>query len=131
MYQKMLSSDYGYPNLWKRGLIQEMVRLRANHRCEQCDIEFHFGTNLAVEASNYLGKPIIGTCHHIDMNKQNCSMRNIVYLCQRCHWMLHLLHWKPGMMIPLRWKDNIPKWIIERDLDYIPHKQQSLFGGES
>jgi len=116
-----------YPRLWQLGLIQNNVRKRAKHRCEQCGMEFVEGTNLAKTATNRLGNPIIGTVHHIDMNKQNCSMNNLVYLCQSCHWTIHLLNWTPGKMIPLYWMNNIPQWIVDRDLDYIPNKQLPLF----
>ena len=122
-----------YPRLWQLGLIQEKVRLRANHRCEQCGMAFQPGTNLAVSATNRNGNPTIGTVHHIDLNKQNCSKRNLVYLCQRCHYMVHLLAWMPGKHLPKRWIDNIPQWIVARDLPYIPSKQLALplFGGAS
>lgn len=123
-------SNNDYPRLWKLGLIQEKVRLRANHHCEQCDMQFIEGTNIAKSAKNYLGKPMVGGCHHIDMNRQNCVKANLVYLCQSCHWLIHLYGWIPGKMIPLRWKGNMPKWIIERGLAYLPHRQLSLFGGE-
>lgn len=120
-----------YPRLWQLGLIQKGVRLRANHQCEQCGMQFAEGTNLAIDAKNHLGNPIVGGCHHIDMNKSNNTKQNLVYLCQSCHWLIHLFNWTPGKMIPLRWNNNLPKWIIERDLDYIPHNQLPLFGGAS
>jgi lipopolysaccharide biosynthesis regulator YciM len=105
-----------YPNLWKRGLIQANVRKRANHRCEQCGMEFHTGTNLAIFDRNRRGNPTIGTVHHIDMDKQNCSMANLVYLCQRCHLSVHFVKWKPGKPIPKRWQNNLPIWTVKRGL---------------
>lgn len=121
-----------YPNLWKRGLIQAKARERANHCCEQCNMEFVKGTNLAVSARNRAGKPIIGTVHHIDMNKQNCSMANLVYLCQSCHYKVHCYgDWTPGKMIPLQWINNVPGWIIKRNLTYKNHPQLMLFGDEA
>jgi hypothetical protein len=116
-----------YPNLWKRGLIQAKVRDRANHCCEQCGMAFHPGTNLAVSEVNRLGKPIIGTVHHIDHNKPNCRMSNLVYLCQRCHWVLHLRDWKPGMFLLLTWGNEPPRWLIERGIDFKLHPQMRLF----
>jgi len=85
-----------YPELWKRGLIQPRVRERANHQCEQCGMEFHPGTNIAVTARRKDGHPMIGTVHHIDEDKGNCSMVNLVYLCQCCHFTLHRTGWYPG-----------------------------------
>ena len=119
-----------YPRLWQLGLIQEKVRLRANHTCENCGMEFLEGTNLAKEAVNKLGKPMIGTVHHIDMNKQNCSKANLIYLCQSCHWTIHLLDWTPGKVVPHKWAANIPQWIIDRNLPFIHIRQLTMFGGE-
>jgi lipopolysaccharide biosynthesis regulator YciM len=121
----MMMSDY--PNLWKRGLIQANVRQRANHRCEQCGMEFHPGTNLAVSAVNSLGKPMIGTVHHIDHNKQNCAMRNLVYLCQSCHYKLHLRDWKPGDLLLKEWQNKVPHWIAVRSVDYVRQLALELF----
>lgn len=116
-----------YPRLWQLGLIQEKVRLRANHTCENCGMEFEHGTNLAKTETNLNGKPVIGTVHHIDMNKQNCSKANLVFLCQRCHFTIHLFNWIPGQPLPNRWRDNVPKWIQDRDLPYPESKQMRLF----
>lgn len=107
-----------YPHLWKRGLIQRRVRARANHQCEQCAMEFIPGTNIAKTAKNKKGMPIIGTCHHINENKADCSMRNLVYLCQRCHFTLHLAWWQPGKPLLKCWKNQPPRWVIERGIPY-------------
>lgn len=107
-----------YPNLWKRGLIQARVRQRANHCCEQCGMEFHEGTNLAVSHLRKNGHPFIGTVHHIDGNKSNCSLNNLVYLCQRCHYRLHLYGWIPGRDLPLAWRNQPPEWVTRRGLPY-------------
>lgn len=107
-----------YPELWKRGLIQPRVRERANHQCEQCGMKFIKGTNIAETAVNQHGKPIIGTVHHIDENKANCSMKNLVYLCQVCHFTIHLARWYPGKMLIRSWGNIPPRWIIERNIPY-------------
>jgi len=120
-----MSDDY--PNLWKRGLIQVNVRNRANHQCEQCEIKFHEGTNIAIDACNSVGKAIIGTVHHIDMNKQNCSINNLVYLCQTCHTRVHGLGFVTGATLPRVWIYEIPKWITSRNIPYQPHPQLPLF----
>lgn len=116
-----------YPNLWKRGLIQAQVRKRANHCCEQCGMEFDEGTNLATTATNATGKPIIGTVHHIDMNKQNCSINNLVYLCQSCHTRVHGYRFVPGAFLPLCWCGDVPGWITDRDIPYQENRQLPLF----
>jgi hypothetical protein len=107
-----------YPNLWKRGLIQAQVRMRANHLCEQCGMEFQPGTNLALVEKRRNGHPLIGTVHHIDGNKANCGMSNLVYLCQRCHYRLHLYGWIPGKRLPRQWREEAPTWIRARGLEY-------------
>lgn len=107
-----------YPHLWVRGLIQARVRERAGHRCEHCGMEFREGTNLAVKARRRNGHPIVGTVHHIDGNKSNCSWSNLVYLCQRCHYRLHLYGWTPGADLPLAWRNEPPRWITARGLSY-------------
>ena len=115
-----------YPNLWKRGLIQARVRELAGHQCEQCGMEFIHGTNLAVEAKRRDGLPMVGTVHHIDENKQNCAMSNLVYLCQSCHWIIHIYEWKPGKPCLLRWH-GVPQWIINRNIPYLLNNQLPLF----
>jgi hypothetical protein len=105
-----------YPNLWKCGLIQPRVKARAGHCCEECGMAFHPDSNLSVSAVNRLGKPIIGTVHHIDERKDNCAMSNLVFLCQRCHFRIHVLHWYPGKPLPRCWQPNPPLWLVIRGL---------------
>lgn len=109
-----------YPRLWEMGLIQANARKRANHRCEHCGTEFIEGTNLAVNRYLRNGNRMIGTVHHINMNKSDCSMNNLVYLCQSCHYTIHLYDWTPGKYLPLAWLD-VPNWIIKRNLPYKQH----------
>jgi hypothetical protein len=116
-----------YAEEFADGLIQMTVRLKAGHQCEQCGIRFGIGSNRALVKKNAVGVPIIGTVHHIDMDPQNSDMSNLVYLCQTCHCQVHGVKWEPGRQIPLTWKGNVPKWIIERGLPYIDHPQLSLF----
>lgn len=110
-----MSDKSDYPMLWQRNLIQPQVRKRADHKCESCGMEFHEGTNIAVDAIRSDGKPMIGTTHHIDENKQNCSMSNLVYLCQSCHFAIHVNHWKPGKPFPEKWR-GLHQWIFDRNL---------------
>lgn len=116
-----------YPNLWNRGVIQRRIRELAGHRCEHCGIEFHPGTNIAVSAVNRHGQPIVGTVHHIDSDKSNCTNRNLVYLCQRCHVFVQW-RWQPGDYLPLQWDNIPPDWILRRQLPYQLHPQQRLEG---
>jgi len=118
-----------YPNLWKRKLIQKRVRERAQHRCEHCGIEFHEGTNIAICHYRADGKPVIGTVHHIDGNPANCSMRNLVYLCQKCHMFVQY-RWWPGEVLPLRWRNQVPRWIMTRKLRYRLHPQLVLMDAD-
>lgn len=116
-----------YPNLWKRGLIQAQCRKRADHQCEQCGMEFDEGTNLATHSRNKKGNPMIGTVHHIDENKQNCAMNNLVFLCQSCHMRVHGLRFRPGAYLPSVWRDDVPGWITNRNITYQQSKQMKLF----
>lgn len=119
----MIANDY--PNLWKRGLIQPRVRERANHKCEQCGMEFHPGTNIAVSARRRDGKPM-GTVHHVDGDKQNCSMRNLVYLCQACHCYVQW-RWQPNQVLPRRWYNQPQRWMLDRGLAWERDPQLPLF----
>jgi hypothetical protein len=122
--------DERYPKLWQRGLIQARVRARANHRCEACGMQFVEGTNLSLNlypTDEGKMRNMIGTVHHIDEDKQNCKMSNLVFLCQSCHYTVHCLNWRVGEVIPLKWKNNVPRWILERGVPFQDHPQTCLF----
>lgn len=119
-----------YPNLWRRGLIQKRVRERAGHRCEHCGMKFVPGTNLAEVDIRRDGRRVVGTVHHIDSNKQNCAMSNLVYLCQICHCYVQW-RWTPGQALPLRWGNTPPKWITARQLPYARNPQLPLWEATS
>lgn len=123
----MAANDY--PNLWRRGLIQRRVRERAGHRCEHCGMTFQPGTNLAETATRRDGRPVVGTVHHIDGNKANCLMRNLVYLCQICHCYVQW-RWAPGQALPLAWENQPPRWLVDRGLVYFEHPQMPLWERE-
>jgi hypothetical protein len=91
-------------------------------------MEFIPGTNLAVSAMNRKGKAIVGTCHHINENKADCRMSNLVYLCQRCHFTIHLSRWYPGKIIPRIWGEDVPRWIVARHIPYRLHPQMRMRG---
>lgn len=92
---------------------------------------FREGTNLAVSVLKKDGHPFVGTVHHIDGDKANCSMNNLVFLCQRCHYRLHLWGWTPGRMLPKVYGQTPPPWITARGLPYIPHPQLQMFSKEA
>jgi hypothetical protein len=118
-------SEGDYPPEWLTGKIQRAIRERAGHRCENCGLEFEHGTNKSIEERN--GRRVIGTVHHIDWNKSNCTDENLVYLCQSCHYIIHLWGWKPGVKPPFSWVYGIPKWVSDRGLCDLPIYQLSLF----
>lgn len=85
-----------YPTNWKE--IRERIRARAGNKCEWCQVENHtFRNNTTGETSNSAGivegwsmdgdqvARIICTVAHIDHQPENCSNRNLRFLCQRCH----------------------------------------------
>lgn len=115
-----------YPNLWKRGLIQRRVRQLAGHRCEDCGMEFVDGSNLAVSVKRRDGRPMVGTVHHIDGDRANCTMKNLVYLCQRCHCYIQW-RWKPGAVMPVVWRNQPREWMVARELVYEKSQQLALF----
>lgn len=116
----MPSDDY--PNLWKRGLIQQQCYKRAGYRCEHCGMKFVSGSTLAESVLRRDGRPMVLTIHHINNIKQDCSMRNLVALCQRCHMYVQY-RWQPGAILP--WVE-VPVWITSRNLPYIPRPQLRL-----
>lgn len=117
-----------YSNDFKTGTVQAAIRERAEHRCEHCGIEFYPHTNIAIEATNQHGHPIIGTVHHINGRKQDNRWENLLYCCQTCHLAIQG-RWKPGQMLPIDWCP-VPLWIVIRELDYIePPRQLSLWSG--
>jgi hypothetical protein len=61
---------------------------------------------------------MVGTVHHIDMNKANCTPENLVFLCQSCHLRLHAHDWKPPKPLPAYYGGVAPKWITARKLPY-------------
>ena len=115
-----------YPPEWEAGEIQKWVREAADHRCEECGMEFRNGTNIAVSEVNRDGKPVIGTVHHIDHDKMNCEPHNLVYLCQRCHCHVQW-RWQPGDFLPRKWRYGAPEWVVKRGLPYKPFPMDELF----
>jgi 5-methylcytosine-specific restriction endonuclease McrA len=58
--------------------IREAVRRRDNYRCQQC---FRHQDELF----NAKGKRYKLVVHHVDYNKKNSLMENLISLCRNCH----------------------------------------------
>jgi 5-methylcytosine-specific restriction endonuclease McrA len=65
------NSIEGYPSGWTN-ILREQIRNRDNRKCQFCGCpELEDKQRLAV--------------HHIDYNKQNLSINNLISLCSQCH----------------------------------------------
>jgi hypothetical protein len=102
-----------YTQAWERGETQAKAKERAGDCCETCGKKYYTGA--------------LFSCHHIDMNRSNDHPDNIVFLCNRCHLECHRVSWTPGDILPLKWRKNIPQWIVGRNLPYIPNPQIPMF----
>ncbi len=56
------------------------VKERANHKCEKCGI---------TEKEHLDNLGFILSVHHIDKNKLNNNMDNLICLCSKCHTIIH------------------------------------------
>lgn len=120
-----ITSQGNYPPEWLNGTRQKELYAQANWRCEHCGMEFVEGSTLAKTARNRKGKPIILTVHHLTGNKSDCSWRNCLVCCQRCHLHIQAV-WSPNMALPPQW-EGVPKWLIARGLSYQPSPQGRLW----
>lgn len=69
-------TDSPYDDLWTERL-RETVRRRDGNVCSEC------GANREDNSNRELA------VHHIDRDKMNCSMDNLITLCQSCHMKEH------------------------------------------
>jgi Mor family transcriptional regulator len=60
-----------YSSDWKESL-KENIRRRDNHTCQLC------GKKWNAERKAF-------SVHHIDYNKKNCDLKNLITLCHSCH----------------------------------------------
>lgn len=70
-----------YPDNWKQ--IVWLVKQRSKNKCELCPAENgkpHWKTK----------SKVVLTVHHINFNKKDNNMMNLLHLCQRCHLRLDL-----------------------------------------
>jgi hypothetical protein len=91
--------DYkDYPSNWK--ILRKAILSRARHKCELCYapngfLVFRFKNNhdypwslrKYVEGTE---TKIVLTIHHIDFDKKNSNLLNLIALCQRCHLKLDM-----------------------------------------
>ena len=85
-----------YPQNWN--LIAAFVKKRAQFKCENC------------KSPSIPGK--ILTVHHLDLNPENNTRRNLVALCQSCH--LHIqAKYRPGQQFLL--EEQKPNWLKIRE----------------
>lgn len=115
-----------YPKEWEEGIIQKQVKQLACNRCEDCQLLCNDNDNWSANDNSDNSKTLFG-CHHIDHNRANNSLSNIVFLCQRCHLKAHRESWIPNEVLPLRWVNKIPNWIINRNIPYKPNPQKKLW----
>ena len=120
--RRLRRSKGNYPQEWLKGQLQKTVRQLANNHCENCGLECDEHTNWSKD-----GKRTLFGCHHIDHDRSNSDLNNIVFLCQRCHLDAHRLGWIPGQVLPPKWERNTPKWIIARELPHLKANQLPLF----
>ena len=84
-----------YPPDWSE--IADRIKRAAHWRCEDCGHPHEPATGYTL------------TVHHLDGDKANCSWRNLVALCQRCHLRIQAT-WRPGQL----WLFDPPRWAIAR-----------------
>ena len=65
------------PDKWNEKL-REQVRLRDHNRCQEC---FYHQDELFYKN----GKSRKLAIHHIDYDKKNCNIDNLISLCAACH----------------------------------------------
>ncbi len=122
MRRNLRRSKGTYPDNWKDGSIQKTVKHLANYRCETCFLTCNKEDNWSED-----GQRTLFGCHHIDHDRSNNDLKNIVFLCQRCHLDAHRHGWIPGQVLPIKWERNTPRWIIARKLPHIKANQLPLF----
>lgn len=64
-----------YPQVWNNEL-KELILIRDNHICQLCN---------KTQEEQLSENKRIHTVHHIDYNKKNCNINNLITLCSKCH----------------------------------------------
>ena len=91
-----------YPDNWEQ--IATEIKDDAGWCCENCD-RFH-----NVETGYML------TVHHLDGDKANCSHKNLVALCQRCHLRIQAQFVVGQLPLSLEFA---PNWLRKRILNNV------------
>lgn len=68
-------SEQNYPKEFNDNL-KEQVRLRDDYSCKICNM---------IEEEHIIVYGLKFDCHHIDYNKDNCNINNLITLCKQCH----------------------------------------------
>lgn len=71
-----------YPSEWT-GELKRKVFARDNNKCQDCGKKGKKRSDLIV--------------HHVDFNKNNCKINNLVLLCRSCHMKRH---WEANIGVP-------------------------------
>lgn len=70
-----------YPSNWKD--IVNKIRERSGNMCELCQSENG-------KPQVITGSKVVLTVHHINFNRKDNRLYNLIHLCQRCHLKLDL-----------------------------------------
>lgn len=85
-----------YPDDWDK--IAKEIKDRAGWECEHCGHDHDPGSGHTL------------TVHHLDGNKSNCSYKNLLACCQRCHLHLQAVY-RPGQTAFVKYQ-----WAVKRGL---------------
>lgn len=79
---------YKYPSEWT-GELRRQVFAKFGNRCQDCG-------KVGKKRSDLV-------CHHIDFDKKNCQLENLILLCRSCHMKRH---WRANKGVPGLKKHN-------------------------
>lgn len=74
------------------------IKKRADFKCENCG-------NQSIPGKKFF-------VYHIDLNKENNNLRNLVYLCEKCYLKIKA-GYEPGQLFLL--KCHKPEWAKKRE----------------
>ena len=74
-----------YPGNWDK--IKDIVISKANYECEVCHKKPKFKSIYGSEVVIIILKDF--RVHHIDQNKSNNVLSNLMFVCKKCHGKLH------------------------------------------
>lgn len=91
-----------YPPEWPR--IAHEIKGKAGWKCEAC-------------GAPHGGPPHVLTVDHLDYNKANCRLRNLLALCQRCHLRRQSLY--PAVLTKRKTLRRLREW-VDREKAQLP-----------